>query len=254
MSLLDDILAVKREEVGRLLGAPPDPSGAPPPRSLARALSTGRTPRVIAEVKRASPSKGTLRELPDPVPLACSYAAAGATAISVLTDERWFKGSLGDLSAVRGAIDVPVLCKDFLVDPIQVTAARAAGADACLLIVAALPGGALGEMLAAVRDGGMEALVEAHDADERDRAVDVGARIIGVNNRDLRTFHTDLAVAEGLLPGIPADRLRVAESGLSGRADIDRMVAAGADACLVGEALLRAEEPGARLADWLAGP
>ena len=252
MSFLDEILEGKREEIAALEASRPDLSAAPPVRDLFAALAQGPAPRFIAEVKRASPSEGPIRPDLDPVDTAVRYAAAGAAAISVLTDRRWFDGSLAALAAIRAAVEVPVLCKDFLVAPVQVDAARAAGADACLLIVAALPGDRLAELLACVRRRGMAALVEVHDAEERDRAVQAGATIVGVNSRDLHTFSVDLAVAERLVPGLPSGVVAVAESGLRGPDDAARMVRAGARACLVGTALVRSPDPGRELARWIA--
>jgi len=220
-------------------------SEAPPPRSFAEALrpASGGSARLIAEVKRASPSKGMLAERFDPVAQARAYAAGGAAAISVLTEPDFFHGSLDHLRAVRAAVGVPVLCKDFLLDPYQVYEARAAGADAVLLICALLDDATLRDLLALARALGMEALVEAHNADEARRAVDAGAAVIGVNSRDLRTFAVDGDVVRRLSPLVPADRIFVAESGISDERDAARARAFGADAILVGEALMRVPSP-----------
>jgi indole-3-glycerol phosphate synthase/phosphoribosylanthranilate isomerase len=218
---------------------------APPSRPFAAALRpvSGGPARLIAEVKRASPSKGLLAERFDPVAQARAYAAGGAAAISVLTEPDFFLGSLDHLRAVRAAVNVPVLRKDFLLDPYQVYEARAAGADAVLLICALLDDAALRDLLALVRSLGMEALVEAHDAKETQRAVAAGASVIGVNSRDLRTFAVDPDVVRRLRPLVPADRLFVAESGIGDVVGAARTRSFGADAILVGEALMRTESP-----------
>jgi indole-3-glycerol phosphate synthase/phosphoribosylanthranilate isomerase len=220
-------------------------TAAPPPRPFATALrpEAGGPARLIAEVKRASPSKGLLVERFDPVAQARAYMAGGAAAISVLTEPDFFRGSLDHLRAVRQAVDAPVLRKDFLLDPYQVYEARAAGGDAVLLICALLDDGLLRTLLALTHALGMEALVEAHNADEARRAVAVGASVIGVNSRDLRTFAVDPDVVRRLRPLVPADRLFVAESGIADERDAARARAFGSDAILVGEALMRAESP-----------
>ena len=219
---------------------------APPSRPFAAALRPipGGPARLIAEVKRASPSKGLLAERFDPVARARAYAAGGAAAISVLTEPDFFLGSLDDLRAVRAAVDAPVLRKDFLLDPYQVYEARAAGADAVLLICALLDDAALGDLLALARALGMDALVEAHDADEAQRAVAAGAGVIGVNSRNLRTFAVDPDVVRQLRPLVPANRVFVAESGIGDALGAARARAFGADAILVGEALMRSEITG----------
>ena len=220
---------------------------APPPRDLQAALS-GPGLAWIAEIKRRSPSRGEIRPGADPVDIARAYERSGAAAISVLTDSERFGGSLDDLRLVRAAVSIPVLRKDFLVSPLMVAEARAATADACLLIVAMLSDPELAAGLAAARELGMEPLVEAHDGAELDRALVAGARIVGVNNRDLHSLEIDLATAEARLPRLPAGVVRVAESGIHSRADRDRMRTAGADALLVGTSLMTAEDPGAALA------
>ena len=217
----------------------------------------GTVPRVIAEVKRASPSRGPIAERVDAREVARDYLAAGAAAISVLTDGPFFQGSLADLTAVAALAHAdaeprPVLRKDFLLDPYQVVEARAHGADAVLLIVALLGGQRLGEMLDAVRDWGMQALVEVHDEAELDAAVVAGAPVIGVNNRDLRSFTVDLGTTERLAPLVPDDRVLVAESGIHGPADVLRLAAAGASAILVGESLMTAPDRRAALRGLLA--
>lgn len=221
-------------------------SGMPDPLSFETALRSS-SPGVIAEIKRASPSKGPIAEGIDAAAVARDYLEAGASAISVLTDEPFFRGSLSDLEAVSAAAHRhttprPVLRKDFLVDRFQVVEARAAGADAVLLIVSLLPGASLGEMLAEVHALGMQALVEIHDEAELSQAVAAGARIIGINNRDLRTFKVDLAATERLAPLVPLGCTVVAESGIHTGADARRLTAAGAHALLVGESLMLATD------------
>lgn len=207
----------------------------------------GERVRVIAEVKRASPSKGPIAPAISAEAVARDYLAGGAAAISVLTDEPFFQGSLADLEAVSRLAHAaqpprPVLRKDFIVDPYQVAEARAHGADAVLLIVAALSAGSLRELMAAVRDYGLEALVEVHDEAELERALAAGAQVVGINNRDLRTFSVDLSVSERLAPLVPRDRVVVAESGIHSRADVERLAAAGVHAILVGESLMVAAD------------
>ena len=220
-----------------------------PARDFLAALS-GPGLSVIAEVKRASPSRGLIDADLDPVALAGEYGRGGAAAISVLTEPRFFRGSLDDLSNIRQAVDVPVLRKDFLLDPIQIWEARAAGADAVLLIVAALDDATLAELLSATNATGMEALVEVHSKTEVERARAAGARAVGVNNRDLKTFDIDLNTAERLAPLLEWTMVAVAESGIWTREDAGRMRAAGYDAVLVGESLVRAPDPAALIKNW----
>ncbi len=217
-------------------------AAAPAARDFAGALRRDGL-AVIAEIKRRSPSAGPIDEGLDPAARASAYAAGGAAALSVLTERDHFGGSLDDLAAARGAVALPVLRKDFVVHPAQVWQARAHGADAVLLIVAILDDAALAQLLATAADAGMAALVEVHTAGEADRAVAHGARIIGVNNRDLSTFSVDLATAERLRPALPDDVVAVAESGVSDPRGAARMAAAGYDAILVGEALVRSADP-----------
>jgi indole-3-glycerol phosphate synthase len=239
--VLAGILATKREEVKALSSAEIryGLSSAPPVRPFGEALRMGGEVALLAEIKPRSPSAGVIREGGDPVEIATCYERGGAAALSVLTDGRYFGGSLGALHAVREAVDLPVLRKDFVIDPLQVEEARAAGADAVLLIVAALEDAALRELHDLVSALGMDALVEVHDERELDRALDVGAGLIGVNNRDLRTFRTDLAVTERLASRVPREAVLVGESGVRSREDVTRLGAAGVDAVLVGEALMR---------------
>ncbi|RPJ60063.1 MAG: indole-3-glycerol phosphate synthase TrpC [Acidobacteria bacterium] len=203
--------------------------------------------RVIAEVKRASPSRGVIRREFPPAALARAYAAAGARAVSVLTDQPFFQGSLADLAVVREAVELPVLRKDFHVDGYQLWEARAAGADAVLLIVATLTDAALGALLTLARRLTLGALVEVHDRQELTRAVAAGAAVIGINNRDLATFEVSLAATFDLVPDVPASTVLVSESGIGQREDVVRLGEAGVDAILVGEALLREPDVGAAL-------
>lgn len=252
--ILDEILDSKREEARRLrrrrdrlerrAAEAPGPSGFRP------ALVGGEAVAVIAEFKRRSPSAGDLAAGADPAEVAAGYARGGAAALSILTDRRWFGGTLEDLDAARTASNLPVLRKDFLVDPVQLLETRAAGADAALLIVRALEGDRLAEMVVAAGELGLDALVEAHDEEELERAVDAGAGIIGVNARDLSSFAVDLELSERLVGLVPTDRVAVAESGIRGEADLRRMAAAGADAVLVGSWLM-SSGPGA--VEGLAG-
>ena len=198
---------------------------------------------VIAEVKRSSPSQGMLADIPDPAALAVDYAEAGARMISVLTERRRFGGSLADLDAVRAAVDIPVLRKDFIVSPYQVHEARAHGADVVLLIVAALEQNALVALTDRIESLGMTALVEVHTAEEADRALEAGAKLIGVNARDLHTLRVDREVFGRIAPGLPGEVLRVAESGVRGPADLLAYAGAGADAVLVGEGLVTSGDP-----------
>ncbi len=259
MSFLSDILARKRDEVASRRALLPERelaarvAGAPPTRTFEVALSlAGGPPRVVAEVKRASPSAGAIRTGLDAAAQARAYAAAGATAISILTDGPGFGGSLDDLRAARAAVDVPLLRKDFVLDRYQLLEARAAGADAALLIVAALEAPALRRLLDACDELDLAALVEVHDGPELEAALAAGARIVGVNNRDLRTFQVDLAVSERLLPLLPTGVRGVAESGVRTVGDARRLRRAGATNLLVGEALVRAADPGALLREMTA--
>ncbi len=234
----------RRERSAAALRA--EPGWNLPKRSLRTALAA-RLPAIIAECKHRSPSKGVLRDPFDPVAIAAGYVAAGAAAISVLTNAEFFGGRLEHLSAVREVSAVPVLRKDFVIDEYQIDEARAAGADAILLIVAALGSLRLRDLLAAAAERELEVLVEVHDEDELATALDAGARLIGVNNRNLRTFVTDLAVSERLVARLPSDRLLVAESGIATGADLVRLERSGIGAFLVGEAFMRAADPGAGL-------
>jgi len=257
-TILDRIVAEKREELARRQRE--EPFGTlrwlarrmPPTRSLAAALRA-HPPGLIAEVKRASPSRGLLRADLDAVALARSYAEAGAAAISVLTEERYFQGSLADLKAVRQALDglgegrPPLLRKDFIFDMYQIFEARAYGADAVLLIAAILNPGLLTSFISLARSLGLECLVEVHDEPELERALMAGAEIVGINNRDLRTFEVDLATTERLRPLAPPEVTVVAESGVHTRADVQRLAALDVHGVLIGEALVLADDPAEKI-------
>ncbi|KQQ01386.1 MULTISPECIES: indole-3-glycerol phosphate synthase TrpC [unclassified Rathayibacter] len=227
-------------------------SERPPAIDALAALSPAERVRIIAEVKRSSPSRGALAEIPDPADLASKYELGGASAISVLTEERRFKGSLADLEAVRARVSVPVLRKDFIAEPYQVLEARAAGADLVLLIVAALEQSVLTELHELILQLGMTPLVETHSADELARAADLGARLIGVNARDLSTFELDRDLFGRLSERFPSDAVKVAESAVLSADDVAHYRRAGADVVLVGEALVTGGDPVSTLAGFLA--
>jgi len=214
--------------------------------SLRRTIAAGRA-GVIAEVKKASPSKGVLRADFQPAAIADSYAKGGASCLSVLTDEQFFQGSAEYLRQARAACTLPVIRKDFIVDLYQVYQARAMGADAILLIVSALDHGLMAELEACAQELGMDVLVEVHDADELDAALRLKTQLLGINNRNLRSFEVTLDTTLGLLPRIPAERLVVTESGILAPADVKRMRDANVHAFLVGEAFMRAPDPGTEL-------
>jgi indole-3-glycerol phosphate synthase len=251
--ILDDIIARTRTDLAarrqqRPLAAVEATARAlPPVRSLATALRKPGRVTCIAEFKRRSPSAGWIREDASPADLATAYVEAGAAALSILTDGPFFGGSLEDLVAAREAVTVPVLRKDFMIDRYQVAEARAGGADAMLIIISALDDATISGLLADAREFGLEVLVEAHDREEVTRAVALGAAIVGINNRDLKTFTVDRELAIRLRPLVPADRVVVAESGIRDGADVRRIGDAGIDAVLVGETLMRAPDPGAAL-------
>jgi indole-3-glycerol phosphate synthase len=229
-----------------------DALAAPAPRDALAALAPADRVKIIAEVKRASPSRGALAEIRDPAGLAVSYQTGGASAISVLTEQRRFGGSLDDLREVRAAVELPVLRKDFIAEPYQVFEARAAGADLVLLIVAALEQPVLAELYGLIGQLGMTALVEAHSAAEVDRALEVGAQLVGVNARDLSTFQLDRDLFGTLAGSIPAGVVRVAESAVTSPADVAHYRAAGADVVLIGEALVTGDDPVTTLETFLA--
>lgn len=255
--ILDDIVRDKRADLARVMATTPLSALQQRPlfrlarRSLRMALES-RHRAIIAEVKRASPSRGVIRADFNPVRIATAYVDGGAAAVSVLTEERYFQGHLEHLSAIRHAVNVPLLRKDFVFDPYQLYEARAYGADAVLLIVAILSDARMQELLWLADELNLGALVEVHDRAELDRAVRCGSRLLGINNRDLRTFATRLTTTENLLPAVPPDAFVVAESGIETPADIERLERSGVSAFLIGEAFMRAPDPGARLQEFLA--
>ncbi|TRV73040.1 indole-3-glycerol phosphate synthase TrpC [Streptomyces sp. 130] len=251
MNVLQDIVAGAREDAARrerergLDHLVDLAHRAAPPLDAARALRRPTGVQVIAEVKRGSPSKGALAAIPDPAALAAEYAAGGAAAVSVLTEGRRFRGSQADLVAVRDAVRTPVLCKDFHVTPYQLWEARACGADLVLLIVAALRQPELTDLVDRAVSLGMTPLVEVHSRRELDRALSAGARVVGINARDLRTLDIDRSLFGQLAPRVPDDVITVAESGVRGPDDVAHLGALGADAVLVGESLVRSDRPSA---------
>jgi len=261
---LDTILATTRASVAAAKARVPASelerkAAAHAPRSWAAALrrQSAQGPAIISEVKKASPSKGLIRADFDPAWLAARYAAGGAAALSVLTDEPYFQGSLRNLELASAAVTIPCLRKDFMVDEYQIVEARAHSADAILLIAAALTDDELCAFAKSAHDFALDVLVEVHTCDELDRVLDTlgesGADAIGVNNRDLRTFEVHLETSLALAERIPASVVRVAESGISTSADLARLRAAGFDAFLIGESLMRQPDPGTALAELLAG-
>lgn len=247
-TVLESIIAGVREDVAAResvvdLEAVKKAAKAAPPALDAEAALRRPGVSVIAEVKRASPSKGHLADIPDPAELAAIYERGGAAVISCLTEERRFHGSLADLDAVRRAVDIPVLRKDFIVSPYQIHEARAHGADVILLIVAALDQNTLVSLLDRTESLGMTALVEVHTEEETDRALEAGARVIGVNNRNLKTLEVDRETFTRIAPGIPSNVVRIAESGVRGPQDLLSYAGAGADAVLVGEGLVTSGDP-----------
>lgn len=257
-NVLDRILATKAEEVATRSAARPlvevrtAALEAGPARGFVAAIR-GRlecgAPAVIAEVKKASPSKGLIRPDFDPAAIARSYGAGGAACLSVLTDRDYFRGSEADLVAARAACELPVLRKDFMIDPWQIWESRALGADCVLLIVAALDDAMLARLAAIAAEAGLDVLVEVHDEAELDRALALDLPLVGINNRDLRTFETSLETSERLHARMPAGRIPVAESGIHTRDDVARLRRAGIHAFLVGEAFMREEDPGRALAE-----
>jgi indole-3-glycerol phosphate synthase len=257
MTVLDDILAGVREDLAERqakvslddlkLEAQRKPDAKDP-----MPVFRGDGIAIIAEVKRSSPSKGALADIADPAALAYEYAEGGAAAISVLTEQRRFGGSLEDLRAVRGRVDVPVLRKDFIVSSYQLWEARAAGADMVLLIAAALEQEALVSLIERATSIGLTPLVEVHDTEETLRSVDAGAQLIGVNNRNLKTLEIDRDTFARVAPSIPTNLVRVAESGVRGPHDVIEFARAGADVVLVGETLVTGRDPRASVADLVA--
>lgn len=247
-TVLDEIVAGVREDVAAREELVPykeikaRSKDAPPALDAIAALSVPGV-NVIAEVKRASPSAGPLADIPSPAELASAYERAGATIISCLTEERRFNGSLADFSAVRAAVDIPMLRKDFIVGPYQIHEARAYGADVILLIVAMLDQDTLVSLLDRTESLGMTALVEVHTAEEADRALAAGAKVIGINARDLKTLKVRMETFSEIAPGLPVDVIKIAESGIKTRKDLLNYGAAGADAVLVGQSLVTAGDP-----------
>ena len=269
MGVLDQIVAHKREELaGRRRQAPPAEvrrraADAPPARPFHAALrgsgaAQAGAPvprmRLVAEVKGASPSAGMIRAEFDPAAIARSYAAAGASAVSVLTDARFFKGADDHLVRVRAAVDLPLLRKDFTLDPYQVYEARAIGADAVLLIAAILDPSALADLASLAADLGMAALVETHTESEVEMALAIRAALVGINNRNLDTLETSLDVTRRLRPRVPPEVTVVAESGIEARRDVEEMERLGVHAVLVGTALMRSADPGTRVRELLGTP
>ena len=255
--ILDKILAATRKSVERQKAGRPlaeldcKAASQRPPRDFAASLK-GQGIQLIAEIKRASPSKGPLAPNLDAPSLARTYEKAGASAISVLTEPEFFRGSLADLEAVRAAVDLPILRKDFIVDPYQLWEARAAGADAVLLIAAALPAGDLRRLIKATEQLAMTALVEVHDRKELEQALELDAPVIGINNRNLRDFSVSLETTLELRPLIPGGKVVVSESGIHSRADVQRLRDAGVNAILVGEALVTSPDPDGKIQELLA--
>jgi indole-3-glycerol phosphate synthase len=257
MSILAEIIEKKREEVPqtrhqsrqeewerrlRDLPSPPD---------FEQALRRAGRIRVIAEIKKGSPSAGVLRDPFDPPAIAVDYEKHGADCLSVLTDRSFFLGSIDDLRSVRASVSLPLLRKDFVIDPVQVEEARLAGASAVLLIAECLERSQLADLVGKIRDLGMQPLVELYDAENLEAVLASGTGLVGINNRDLRSFQTDLAHTLDLLPHIPTDRLVVSESGIRSRSEVDRLARAGVGAILVGETFMRSPSPGAKLAELL---
>ncbi|MGW8256972.1 MAG: indole-3-glycerol phosphate synthase TrpC [Thermoguttaceae bacterium] len=257
-TILDDIVAFKREEIESAKAVVDisklrrEATDAPPPRDFLAALSEGPPIRLIAEVKKASPSAGLIRDDFDPVEIARIYQQHGATCISVLTDRQFFQGSLDHLRQIRAAIDLPLLRKDFIIDEFQVWEARAAGADAVLLIAECLDDEKLRTLHDLIEKLGMCALVEIHQAENLRRVLDIGARLLGINNRDLRTFHVDLGHCMRLRKDVPAGRIVVGESGIRTRRDAEQLQNAGLHAMLVGETFMARPDIG-RAVDELLG-
>jgi len=255
--ILDDIVAHKKKRLIELRKRSVQKElekaviSAPEPRDFFAALKYGEKPAVIAEIKKASPSAGLIRNDFEVSEIASSYERAGAAAVSVITEEDFFHGSMQYLKEAKTAISLPVLCKDFIIDPTQVLASRAAGADALLLIATILKQGSLMELLTTARDLNMACLVEVHDQAEMSRVLDTDARIIGINNRDLRTFRVSLGTTLRLRSNIPSNRLVVSESGIQTESDLQSLAAAGVDAVLVGTSLMRAKDPGQKLRELL---
>ncbi len=258
LTILDEIVATKRLEIAAAKAARPatelrrQVADAPPVRDFHAALATPGPIRLIAEIKKASPSAGVIRDDFDPVAIAQTYEQHGATCLSVLTDENYFQGHLDYLRAVRAVVNIPVLRKDFILDEYQLLEARAAGADGVLLIAECLDPQTLARLHAAACELGLTPLVELYEPENLDAVLDAGARVIGVNNRDLQTFQVDLSRTLAIRKQVPADRLLVGESGIRTRDDVCKLEEAGVDAILVGESLMRQPHIGAAV-DRLLG-
>lgn len=256
--ILDEIVENKALEVAESKKLTPidilkeEIKDALPSRDFFEAINPKGQLRIISEVKHASPSKGILREDFDPVQIAKSYSSGGASAISVLTDEKYFKGSLHYLKSIREQVSTPLLRKDFIIDPYQIYEARCYGADALLLIVASLEQSLLSDLLELTHELQMNAIVEVHDDHELDRALDAGSRIIGINNRDLRTFDVDLNVSINLSSRVSEDKIVIAESGIASIEDIDMLRAKGVHVFLIGETFMKAPDPGQKLQELIA--
>jgi indole-3-glycerol phosphate synthase len=255
--ILDDIVAHKKKELVRQKDSvsftvlEKRASEADKPRGFSKALSNPSAMALIAEIKKASPSAGVIRKDFDPIEIGKIYEACGASAISVLTDRQFFQGSISRLEKVRQAVQIPVLRKDFIIDPFQIYEARAVGVDAVLLIAAILSDAQLSEFLHVCKNLQMDALVEVHTAEELNRALAVGAQVIGINNRDLKTFSVHLETTEELIGHIPKGVVVVSESGIKGHEDMKRLATAGVDAVLVGTSLMKAKDIGKKVRELL---
>lgn len=259
--ILDKILSTKREEIAAYKASESEEQliarcadVVAPLRGFAQALRSARDAgktAMISEVKKGSPSKGIIRADFDPLEIAQTYQRGGATCLSVLTDEQYFQGHLDYLQLIRAQVSLPLLRKDFMIEPYQIYQARTAGADAILLIAAALNDDQLHQLAGVARELGLDTLLEVHNEEELERSLKIDVDLIGINNRDLKTFVTDIAVTEQLAARIPAKQLAVAESGIYSRADVERLAAAGAGAFLIGESLMREDDIVAKLQELL---
>lgn len=250
MTILNKILIEKEKEVVKLKDQTFHPSTSKEVPTFKEKIKLSTKINIIAEIKRSSPSKGPIQMNVDPVSQAKKYAALGASAISVLTDQPFFNGSMDDLRAVREVVDLPILCKDFIIDPIQIDQAKAAGANMILLIVAALDYKELTTLYQYAKSQGLEVLVEVHNEDEMERALHLGAQIIGINNRDLKSFEVDLSTTEDLSSMITDPKIiLISESGIQTREDVVRVANAGAEVILVGETLMRSNNLAATFTD-----
>jgi len=257
MALLDEIVKNKTKEIKQQIRKKPISElferveGQREPKSFSEVIRNEKVVQIIAEIKKASPSAGRLRENFHPVEIAESYRKNGAAAISVLTDERFFEGKLDYLGHVQKAVDIPLLRKDFILDPYQVIEARAFGADAILLIMAILSNSQFTELLATADGINLECLVEVHNTKELERAMTAEPQIVGINNRDLTTFEVDLSTTEKLLEIIPEEIILVSESGIQSQKDVEMLGQLGVDAVLIGEALMRREDAGKALLEFV---